>query len=123
MTQKKGKKLFFSHRSFYIRKSTKQFDDLLTSISVSVEKNTCVVITIENGPYTRQILEILKENGIEVQLIEIGTPFTKIKEREMVKIWSGWDSFPQIYLNGFLLGGYEELKLSLEGLESFSDFL
>jgi glutaredoxin-related protein len=88
---------------------------LLTSISVSVEKNTCVVITIENGPYTRQILEILKDNGIEVQLIEIGTPFTKIKEREMVKIWSGWDSFPQIYLNGFLLGGYEELKLSQEG--------
>lgn len=29
-------------------------------------------------------------------------------------MWSGWSTYPQIFINGFLLGGYSELKKSLK---------
>ena len=36
------------------------------------------------------------------------------KERLAIKMWSGWPTFPQIFVKGVLIGGNQELEACLK---------
>jgi glutaredoxin-related protein len=57
--------------------------------------------------FTRSLLQILKNNEIEYT-------FYDIIEDEQMRYWtrdySGWPTFPQVFINGKLIGGLDVTK-------------
>lgn len=101
-------------RTYHVHVINKQYTDLLTNLSIKIETDTIVVLDMSNGTYMEKIQSIFRMKGLEIDLQEFGTPFTKKNEREAIKAWSGWQTFPQIFVNGYLIGGYIELKKSFD---------
>lgn len=101
-------------RIYHVHVFNKQYTELLTNLANQIETDTVVVIDISNGAYIEKIDSIFRMKGLEISYVEVGTPFTKIQERDAIKAWSGWHTFPQIFVNGYLIGGHEELRKAFD---------
>ncbi len=83
-----------------------------------------VVVGMAQNPHVRNVRKALKAAGFDFRYIEHGSYFSKWKERLAIKLWSGWPTFPQVFVKGILLGGEDltiaaiasgDLKRRLEG--------
>jgi monothiol glutaredoxin len=46
--------------------------------------------------------------------LSYGSYFSQWKQRLAIKLWSGWPTFPQVFLKGELVGGAAELERALK---------
>jgi len=53
---------------------------------------------------------LLSEAGISYHYLEYGSYFSQWKRRLALKMWTGWPTFPMVFRDGVLLGGYKESK-------------
>lgn len=71
---------------------------------------TVNVVTRPYCPYCSQAIKLLKEKGVDFEQIEIETK----EEQAAWKERSGFQTFPQIWANSVHVGGYDDLKKSIE---------
>ena len=76
----------------------------------TVEENDVVVIGMAQNPYPKKALKLLKKNNIPCQYLEYGSYMSEWKKRGALKMWSGWQTLPIIFVKGTLIGGYSDLK-------------
>ena len=55
--------------------------------------------------------QVLSDAGVEFTYLEYGSYFSRWKERLAIKLWSGWPTFPQVFVRGVLIGG-EDLTVA-----------
>ncbi|MEO6577064.1 MAG: glutaredoxin domain-containing protein, partial [Polyangiaceae bacterium] len=53
----------------------------------------------------RNVRKALDTAGVPFTYLEYGSYFSEWSRRLAIKIWSGWPTFPQVYVKGVLLGG------------------
>ncbi len=53
------------------------------------------------------VRKALAAAGIDFKYLEYGSYFSSWKPRLAIKLWSGWPTFPQVFVKGELLGGEE----------------
>jgi monothiol glutaredoxin len=82
-------------------------------IEEAVRRNHVVVVGMAQNPHVRRVREALDEAGVTYTYIEHGSYFSKWKERLAIKLWSGWPTFPQVFVNGTLIGGENLTKAAL----------
>ena len=83
----------------------------------AVQSDKVVIVGMEHNPYVIRARKALKNEKIDFTYLEYGSYFSKWKERLAIKLWSGWPTFPQVFVNGKLVGGYIDLeKLISKGL-------
>ena len=63
-------------------------------------------------PYCEQAKALLKMKGIEFEEKKIGDGYTK---EELLEAVPNARTVPQIFLDGKLIGGFQELKKHLQG--------
>src|SRR5258706_553076 len=71
----------------------------------AVRGNSVVVVGMAQNPHVRAVRKALDEAGIAYTYLEYGSYFSEWKKRLAIKMWSGWPTFPQVYVKGTLLGG------------------
>ncbi len=79
-------------------------------VQEAVQKNKYVVIGMGGNPYVKKAKALLQENGVQFQYLEYGNYLSKWHERLAIKLWSGWPTFPQVFIDGKLIGGFDQLK-------------
>ena len=84
--------------------------DVVTEVAKAVESNKVVVVGMGVNPFVKKARKALEEEKVEFKYIEIGGYASKWKERLAIKIWSGWPTYPQVFVNGKLIGGAMDLK-------------
>jgi len=85
--------------------------DVVKHVQAAVSTHAVVVVGMAQNPHVRNVRRALTAAGIAFEYIEYGSYFSKWKERLAIKMWSGWPTFPQVFVNGELLGG-EDLTLA-----------
>ena len=85
--------------------------DVISEIESAIAKHDVVVVGMAQNPHVKNVRKALAEAGIEFKYIEHGSYLSKWKERLAIKMWSGWPTFPQVFVRGVLLGG-EDLTLA-----------
>lgn len=83
---------------------------VVNEVMSSVESNAVVVVGMAGNPFVKKARKALDEAKVEFKYIEIGSYMSKWKERLAIKLWSGWPTYPQVFVNGKLVGGANELK-------------
>lgn len=84
------------------------------TIQEALEKNAVVVVGMAGNPFVRKARQALAQAGIEYTYIGFGGYLSQWKRRLAIKLWSGWPTFPQVFVKGLLIGGADDLKRALQ---------
>lgn len=58
--------------------------------------------------FSRQIVQILKDHSVQYSSFDI---LSDEEVRQGLKTYSNWPTYPQVYVNGDLIGGLDILKV------------
>ena len=86
-------------------------------VQKAVEKYPIVVVGMRQNPYPQKARKLLKERGIQFHYLEYGSYFSEWHRRGALKMWTGWQTFPMIFVKGLFIGGYDDLKKLLDSGE------
>jgi monothiol glutaredoxin len=87
--------------------------EFLAKVKTVVERDTLVVVGMKQNPVVRNLRKELAAAGIEFTYLEFGSYMSMWKERLSIKLWSGWPTFPQVFVRGTLIGGRKETNARL----------
>ena len=86
---------------------------IVDEAATAVSRDEVVVVGMAQNPFVKKARQGLDAAGIRFTYLEYGSYFSFWKERLAIKMWSGWPTFPQVFVKGTLIGGNEELQAQL----------
>jgi len=89
--------------------------EIVAEVKSAVEKNRVVVVGMAWNSHVRGVRRALEDAGIEHVYLEYGNYLSGWRKRLAIKLWSGWPTFPQVFVDGVLVGGEELTKAALAG--------
>jgi monothiol glutaredoxin len=87
--------------------------EVVREVEERVRRDPVVVIGMAQNPHVRRVRQALDGAEVRYTYLEFGSYFSKWKERLAIKLWSGWPTFPQVFVRGVLLGGEDLTKAAL----------
>jgi glutaredoxin-related protein len=87
--------------------------DVVHDVQESVRLDRVVVVGMAQNPHVPRVRKALDEAGVKYTYLEYGSYLSKWRERLAIKLWSGWPTFPQVFVNGTLIGGEDLTKAAL----------
>lgn len=84
--------------------------DLVAEVEAAVAAHQIVVVGMGFNPFPRKARKILDGLGVPYQYLSYGNYFSQWRPRLALKLWSGWTTFPLVFINGVLIGGASELQ-------------
>ena len=86
----------------------------VNEVKDAITKNKIVVVGMKQNPVVGKARKLLQSKNIEFKYLEYGSYFSMWKPRLAIKLWSGWPTYPQVYIQGQLIGGFRELNKMAE---------
>ncbi len=87
--------------------------DIVDQVSATVERDPVVVVGMAQNPFVKKARQALDQAGISYTYLEYGSYFGMWKQRLAIKMWSGFPTFPQVFVRGTLIGGNAETRQAL----------
>ena len=84
--------------------------DVVTEVQQAVRDHDVVVLGMKLNPFPGRARRLLDANRITYKYLEWGSYLSQWRPRLAIKLWSGWPTFPQIFVKGTLIGGYTDLQ-------------
>ncbi len=69
------------------------------------------------NPWPRKACRMLDAAGLAYKYIEYGSYMSEWRRRLVLKMWSGWPTFPMIFVKGVLIGGAQDLERLIQNGE------
>ena len=88
--------------------------DTVKEVEAAVKSNKIVVIGMAQNPIVKKALKNLEASGLKFKYLEYGSYLGMWKPRLAIKLWSGWPTFPQVFVDSKLVGGNAELEALLK---------
>lgn len=93
--------------------------DIVREVEAAVAAHPVVVVGMRQNPFPRKARRLLDAAGVAHHYLEYGSYFSQWRRRLALKMWSGWSTFPMVFVKGVLIGGHDDLaKLDLQALKS-----
>ncbi len=83
-------------------------------VEAAIKINKVVVVGMKQNPVVAKARKALRAAGVDYKYLEYGSYFAGWKQRLAIKIWSGWPTYPQVFVNGKLIGGAQETEAALK---------
>jgi len=87
--------------------------DTVREVREAVQRHPVVVIGMAQNPFCKEVRKSLDAAGVAYHYLEYGSYLSKWKPRLAIKLWSGWPTFPQVFVRGTLVGGALDVKHAL----------
>lgn len=87
--------------------------EVVREVQEAVRAERVVVVGMAQNPHVRNVRRALDESGVSYKYLEYGSYLSQWKKRLAIKLWSGFPTFPQVYVNGTLIGGEDLTKAAL----------
>lgn len=84
--------------------------DIIQEVQQAVAENDVVVVGMKQNPYPKKARALLKNKGIPFKYLEYGSYLNTWRRRLALKLWTGWPTFPMIFVKGTLVGGASDLE-------------
>jgi monothiol glutaredoxin len=90
--------------------------DLVEEVQRAVAANDVVVVGMRQNPAPKRARKILDQAGVRYAYLEYGSYLGEWRRRNALKMWTGWPTFPMIFVRGVLVGGASDVaKLVASG--------
>ena len=84
--------------------------DIVHNVQAAATTNPVLVVGMAGNPFVRRARKALAAAGVANQYLEYGSYFSEWRKRNALKIWSGWPTFPMVFVKGTLVGGAQEIE-------------
>jgi len=84
--------------------------DIVREVQAAVAGNNVVVVGMRQNPFPRRARKALDAHGIPYRYLEYGSYLSQWRRRAALKMWTGWPTFPMIFVKGVLIGGASDLE-------------
>ena len=91
--------------------------DIVREVQDAIAAHDIVVVGMAQNPVPRKARRLLDAAGLPHKYLEYGSYFNNWRRRNALKMWTGWPTFPMVFVKGTLVGGADELQKLLEGGE------
>lgn len=88
--------------------------DFVDEVAAAVAANHIVVVGMAQNPVVKRAHRVLTKLDAKYVTISHGSYLSGWKRRLAIKLWSGFPTFPQIFVDGTLIGGCSELEKLVE---------
>lgn len=96
---------------------TSYHQKVVHEVAAAVAAHKIVIIGMAMNPFVIKARRALEQSGLDFKYLEYGGYLSMWKPRLAIKLWSGWPTFPQVFVEGKLIGGFKELTLALKSGE------
>lgn len=87
--------------------------DVVQEVKNAVDKEAIVVVGMAQNPVVKKARKALDAAGLPYKYLEYGSYLSEWRRRLAIKLWSGWPTFPQVFVKGELLGGADQVERAL----------
>jgi monothiol glutaredoxin len=84
--------------------------DLIREVQVAIDSNPVVVIGMAMNPMPKKATAALAAAGVQFKYLEYGSYFNNWRRRNTLKMWTGWPTFPMVFVKGTLVGGASDVQ-------------
>ena len=84
--------------------------DIVTEVQQAVQQHAVVVVGMAQNPMVTKARKALADAGFEVHYLEYGSYLSQWRRRNALKMWTGWPTFPMVFVNQVLVGGSKDVK-------------
>ena len=90
--------------------------DIIDEVRMAIEKHAVVVVGMAQNPAPKKACKALDAAGTAHHYLEYGSYFNSWRRRNALKMWTGWPTFPMVFVKGVLVGGADDVaKLIASG--------
>jgi glutaredoxin-related protein len=83
--------------------------DIVHNVQAASLSNPVLVVGMSGNPFCRRARRLLEEAGIAHHYLEYGSYFSQWRQRNALKMWTGWPTLPMVFVKGQLVGGADDL--------------
>lgn len=87
--------------------------ETIREVEKAIADNVVVVVGMAQNPHVMKVRKALEAAGIQFTYLEYGSYFSEWGRRLAIKLWSGWPTFPQVFVRGVLIGGADLTNAAL----------
>jgi glutaredoxin-related protein len=84
--------------------------DIVREVKDAIAANDVVVVGMRQNPHPRKARKALDAAGVPCRYLEYGSYFEGWRRRNALKMWTGWPTFPMVFVKGVLVGGARDLE-------------
>ena len=85
--------------------------DIVHNVQAAATSNAVLVVGMAGNPVVRRARKSLDGASIGHHYLEYGSYFSEWRRRNVLKMWTGWPTFPMVFVKGTLIGGADDLDL------------
>lgn len=85
----------------------------IDEVVAAIAAHRIVVVGMAQNPFVKKARHALEKAGAEFRYLEYGSYLSMWKPRLAIKMWSGWPTFPQVFVDGVLIGGHAETVVAI----------
>ncbi len=90
---------------------------VVDQVQKAVEQHPVVVVGLSGNPFVAKARKALTAAGVAHEYIEFGSYFSQWRLRNALKMWTGWPTFPMVFVRGTLVGGADDLRRLIDNGE------
>ena len=89
---------------------SEQHANIIAEVKEAIANNAIVIVGMAQNPAPKRARKVLDELNIDYHYLEYGNYFKEWRRRNALKMWTGWPTFPMIFVKGTLIGGSSDMR-------------
>ncbi|WP_296493087.1 glutaredoxin domain-containing protein [Rhodoferax sp.] len=90
---------------------------IVQEVMAAVRGNDVVVVGMGLNPFPKKACKALDATNQPYKYLQYGNYFNSWRKRNALKMWTGWPTFPMVFVRGVLIGGAGELQALIDKAE------
>jgi monothiol glutaredoxin len=90
---------------------------IVHNVQSATLSNPVLVVGMALNPFCGKARRVLRDAGFAHHYLEYGSYFGQWRERGALKMWTGWPTFPMVFVKGQLVGGANDVKTLVDSGE------
>ena len=84
--------------------------DIVREVEAAIAANAIVIVGMRQNPAPKRARRALDAAKITYHYLEYGSYLSEWRRRNALKMWTGWPTFPMVFVKGVLIGGADDLE-------------
>ena len=83
---------------------------IVQDVQAALVKHQVVVVGMGMNPFPKKARRALDAAGVAYHYLEYGNYLNTWRQRNALKMWTGWPTFPMVFVKGVLVGGATDVE-------------
>jgi monothiol glutaredoxin len=84
--------------------------DIVREVQAAADAHPVLVVGMAGNPFVRKVRKALDAAGVAHHDLDYGSYVGQWRRRNALKMWTGWPTFPMVFVRGQLVGGASDVE-------------